>query len=281
MGDAEATNQGGSAGSVRPPRGTPNPGGFSQSQSWRRTAFEFAVIIAIIGGLIFGLRACAGCAAEPITSALPASVDAAIGRASAEAIRAQHAAAEPPAPEQVARVERIFGELKGALTPEQTRVLVAPRVTVVRDSQVNAFALPGGEVFVLTGLLGRVGDDDDMLRGVLAHELGHSVHRHGVRGLVRSGIYGIVLSYALGDVDGIAAALIAGASKLTELEYSRSMEDEADAFGVDLLERAGKSAEGMARFMESLESAPIPELVSTHPDSKERAKRIRERINKR
>ena len=60
--------------------------------------------------------------------------------------------------------------------------------------------------------------------------------------------------------------------------HSRSMEEEADEFGAMLLERAGHSPEGLAMFLESLESAPVPQLLSTHPDSTERAKAIRERM---
>jgi predicted Zn-dependent protease len=56
------------------------------------------------------------------------------------------------------------------------------------------------------------------------------------------------------------------------------MEEEADSFGVDLLRRAGHSPEGLARFMESMERQPVPELLSTHPDPLERARVIRERI---
>jgi predicted Zn-dependent protease len=56
------------------------------------------------------------------------------------------------------------------------------------------------------------------------------------------------------------------------------MEEEADAFGVDLLARRRKSPEGLARFLESLGSQPVPELLSTHPDPGERAKAIRERM---
>jgi predicted Zn-dependent protease len=205
-------------------------------------------------------------------------VDAAIGKTAGEATRKQHGLGKAPTPEQVERVERIFDELRKGLTPEEARILVAPRVTTVVDPQVNAFALPGGEVFVLTGLLDRVKDDDDLIRGVLAHELGHAVHRHGVRSLARNGVYGMALSLFLGDIDGIAATIIAGASKLDTLQYSRSMEEEADDFGVDLLLRIGRDPDGLARFMESLEAAPVPELLSTHPDSKARAESIRKKL---
>lgn len=270
-----------------PPMGSPvggqggggGSGGFRQS--FARTIGEAALVLLLLALVLFGVRGCAGCTASAIVSQLPPSVDASIGKAAGEATRAQHSAglgSKEPTEEQKARVERVFNELREGLTPEETRVLVSPRVTTIVDEQVNAFALPGGEVFVLTGLLDRVQSDDDMLRGVLAHELGHAVHRHGVRALVRNGVYGIALSFFLGDMNGVAATIVGGASKLDTLQYSRSMEEEADEFGVDLLLRIHSDPEGLARFMESLESAPVPGFLSTHPDSKERAKAIRERM---
>jgi predicted Zn-dependent protease len=261
---------GSEAGNAPPPRGF--------HQSARRTLAELAVLALAIALLLLGLRGCAGCAAGAIVASLPPTVDEAMGKAAAEAIRAQRAASEPATPEQQARAARIFDELRAHLTPEESRILVSPRLSVDPDPQVNAFALPGGEVFVLTGLLDRTAGDDDVLRGVLAHELGHAVRRHGVRGVVRNGIYGLALAYLLGDIDGMTASLIAGASQLDELKFSRSMEEEADAFGVDLLKRTGHGPEGLARFLEGLEAQPVPELLSTHPDSAERAKEIRARM---
>lgn len=240
---------------------------------------EVGVVLLLLALTLFGIRGCAGCTASLIVSQLPPSVDAAIGKAAGEAMRQQHAVGgREPSPEQVERVQRVFDELRKGLTPEETRILVDPRVTTIVDDQVNAFALPGGEVFVLTGLLDRVKDDDDLLRGVLAHELGHAVHRHGVRSIARNGVYGMALSLFLGDLNGIAATLVAGASQLDTLQYSRSMEEESDEFGLDLLLRIGRDPEGLARFLESLESAPIPALLSTHPDSKERAAAIRKAL---
>ena len=133
-------------------------------------------------------------------------------------------------------------------------------------------------MFVLTGLLERTKGDDSELRGVLAHEIGHAVKRHGVRSLVRNGIFGLVIIFFTGDLNDITTTLIAGASQLDSLSYSRSMEEEADAFGVDLLARRHEDPEGLARFLESLEKQPVPEFLSTHPDSAERAKAIRERM---
>jgi predicted Zn-dependent protease len=267
------------AGSIGPGPYQQPPAGGGFGQSWARTAIEIGIVLAVLGLFILGLRGCTGCAASAIVSSLPTSIDAKIGQVGGEAMRAQYSVgSDKVTPEQRARVENIFNELRENLTPEETAILGSPRITVVADPQVNAFALPGGEVFVLTGLLDRVKEDDDLLRGVLAHELGHAIHRHGVRGLVRNAIYGIALSFVFGDIDAVTGTVVAGASKLDRLSHSRSMEEESDDFGVTLLLRAKRDPEGLARFLESLESVPVPELLSTHPDSKGRAEAIRDRL---
>lgn len=246
-----------------------------------RIAAEVGIVLLAIVLLILGARGCAGLAANGIVAALPPDVDASIGKTAGEAMRAQHSTAgSEPTAEDKARVDRIFEELRSSLTEEEKRILVAPRITVVKEDQVNAFALPGGEVFVLTGLLERTKDDDAQLRGVLAHELGHAIKRHGVRSLVRNGIFGLTIVFVTGDLNDVTTTIIAGASQLDTLSYSRSMEEEADAFGVDLLARRKENPEGLARFLESLEKQPVPEFLSTHPDSSERAKAIRERMKK-
>ena len=85
----------------------------------------------------------------------------------------------------------------------------------------------------------------------------------------------MILAFIIGEVDELVVMLAAGASELDGLSHSRDMETEADVFGVDLLRRAGHDADGLARFMESLGTQPVPELLSTHPDPLERAKTIR------
>ncbi|AKT38290.1 M48 family metallopeptidase [Chondromyces crocatus] len=263
---------------AEPEAGKVAPRGFHHSG--KRVLGEFLLLLGAIALILLGLRGCAGYAAGALLAQVPASVDAAIGKVGGEAMRAQHGLGEPPSDEDRARATRVFDELRAQLTPEEAATLVSPRLTVLRDTQTNAFAFPGGEVFVLTGLLDRTRDDDDALRGVMAHELGHAVRRHGVRSLIRNSVYGIVLAYVLGDINGITATLIGGASQLDTLSFSREMEEDADSFAVDLLQRTGHSPDGLARFLEGLESQPVPEILSTHPASAARAREIRERIKK-
>jgi predicted Zn-dependent protease len=249
--------------------------GFGKSQSFKRTLAELGVaLIALVILFLFG-RFALGCAAESLATQLPLSIDEQIGKVAAEQMRSKYDLGRQPTDEQIKRVDRIFAGLQKALTDEAAEILKNPRVTVVVDEQVNAFALPGGEVFVLTGLLERVGEDDDLIRGVLAHELGHAIKRHGIRGLARKTAFWAVVAMLVGDVDGTVVLLAEGASQLDGLSHSRGMETEADLFGVDLLKRAGHDPDGLARFLESLDTAPVPELLSTHPDPSERAAAIR------
>ena len=229
-----------------------------------------------LAGVLLLARGCLGFGADLLAQNLPYSVDADIGEAAADEMRNKYDTAGKPSQEEVDRVERIFNELRDNMSEEDAEVLENARVTVVEDDMVNAFALPGGEVFVLTGLLDRVEDDDAQLRGVLAHELGHAVKRHGLRALARRAAFGIVLSLMVGS-DDFMSTLLGSAAELDGLSHSRDMENEADVFGADLLVKCGHDVEGLAKFLESLGSQPVPELLSTHPDPAERADEIRER----
>jgi len=196
--------------------------GFGHSRS--RIAAEVGVVLLAIVLLILGARGCAGLATGAIVAGLPPDVDASIGKTAGEAMRAQHSVAgSEPTTEEKARVDRVFEELRSGLTDEEKRILVAPRVTVLKDEQVNAFALPGGEVFVLTGLLERTKGDDAQLKGVLAHEIGHAVKRHGVRSLVRNGIFGLVIVFVSGDIGGITESNSLPLTVTLLISFSRIM----------------------------------------------------------
>src|SRR5262245_51863431 len=114
----------------------PSGRGFAASQSWRRTLAEVGVVVAALLALLLVLRGASGCIASAVVSRLPPSADAAIGKSAAEATRAQHGTSEPPTAEQTQRAERVFEELRAHLTPDETSILVAPRITVLVDPQV-------------------------------------------------------------------------------------------------------------------------------------------------
>lgn len=143
---------------------------------------------------------------------------------------------------------------------------------VVHDNTRNAFALPGGHIVLLSGLLDDLHGPDE-LSGVLAHEMSHVLERHITERLVRATGVGLLFTWVTGD----PSSLIAGAgSLLVNLSYSRSDEAEADARGVALLERAGFATSGLASFFLRMEEHQgkgdvLPQLLSTHPRSVDRA----------
>ncbi len=254
----------------------PTTGTRGFAHSWQRSGLEFGAVALFLVGCYFGLRGLALLLATPLVHSLPPDVDRRIGQLSAQSVRAQHQLTAAPSPAQQQQAQRVYSELLAQLTSEEQRWLGAARVTVLTDPQVNAFALPGGETFVFTGLLDKVKLDDE-LRGVVAHELGHAVRRHGLRSTVRNGIFGLALVFILGDVDSLTSAIVAGASQLDTLNFSREMEEEADDFAYKLLRRSGHSPEGLAHFFDQLEDWNIPTLLATHPAPKQRAQRLRER----
>jgi Zn-dependent protease with chaperone function len=133
----------------------------------------------------------------------------------------------------------------------------APRLSLSFRSGLgpNAFALPGGAIVMTDGLVEeaerqRLGDE--ALVGVLAHEIGHVVHRHTTRMLVEQAVLNAGLGLALGDVSTI---LSMGASALTGLAYSRNHETEADCFAVALMRQGQLPTAPMADLLLGIEAA--------------------------
>lgn len=261
------------------PSGTPPEGGGFR-QSGRRTLAEIALVLIPIVLVVVSFRSCHEALTDAIVARIPTSTDQTVGHALAEAQRREHTAGTSTDRAEVERTQRAFNDVVAVLTPTERAALPGLRVTLLRDETPNAFALPGGEVFVFTGLLIRLRDDDAALRGVLAHELGHAVRRHGMRRLVGSQLLAIASSVLLGDIAGASSQVVAVAAGLEGLRYGRAMEDEADSFGAELLARRGETPEGLVRFFESLGPQPVPTLLSTHPDPVERARVLRARMQR-
>jgi predicted Zn-dependent protease len=157
------------------------------------------------------------------------------------------------------------------------------RFHVIEDKSINAFAIPGGHVFIHTGLLKAVGRPEE-LAGVLAHEIAHVTQRHAFRKLIESsGLY-LVVQYFLGDATGIMAAIANSSELLLKQKYSRDFEREADDVGWNYLVQAKIDPRGMLDFFQKLkaEEAKLPagsgpgwDLLSTHPSSEERIRRLK------
>lgn len=159
---------------------------------------------------------------------------------------------------------------------------------VLQDSEtVNAFALPGGQIFITNALLQRL-NSQSQLAGILGHEIGHVVARHGAEHLAKREL-GSTLVTAVGvattDEQGRGrqtAAIARVANEMIALRYGREAELESDRLGVQFMAEAGYDPRGMIEVMEILGSAqsgsPSPEFLSTHPNPDNRIQRIEEAI---
>jgi predicted Zn-dependent protease len=155
---------------------------------------------------------------------------------------------------------------------------------------VNAFALPGGQIFVTQGLLQRLRTEAE-LAGVLGHEVGHVIHRHSAEQMAQ-GQLGAMLSQAVGvaasdgsDGGQHAAMVAAMVNQMMQLRYSRKDESESDRYGIDAMASAGYDPKAMLEVMEILKQASNgqnpPEWLSSHPLPETRIQEIREYLRQR
>lgn len=157
---------------------------------------------------------------------------------------------------------------------------------VLADPQtVNAFALPGGPVFITEGLLRRLRTEGE-LASVLGHEIGHVLARHSSEHLAKQQLtQGLVSAVVVGTGDYNSAQLAQVAGSMINMKYGRDDELESDALGLRIAFEAGYDPRAMAGVMEVLQKASggsrQPEFTSTHPAPENRQARIKEEIAKR
>ncbi len=154
--------------------------------------------------------------------------------------------------------------------------------TVVDSSVINAFALPGGQVFITTGLLAEL-EDVDEVAGVISHEIVHVLARHGAQRLAQNELTnGIIGAVSVASGDANAAQTAAVIANLVNMQYGREDELQSDSIGVCLMIDAGYDPEGMIDVQRVLEAASSgqrqPEFFSTHPDPGNRIREIEEAI---
>lgn len=159
------------------------------------------------------------------------------------------------------------------------------------DKTINAFALPGGQVFITTGLLKRL-KSEAQLAGVLGHEIGHVVARHGAEHIAKQKLtQGIIIATDIATYDsknpekGRSRAIIARMiGSMVNMKFGRNDELESDTLGLKFMSEAGYNPKAMIGVMEVLNEATksgvIPEFFSTHPNPKNRIKKIEESIKK-
>lgn len=220
-------------------------------QSWRAVWISMTLVVSLmVAGYFWGLP----WLARAMVHALPESVETRVGEAVLEQLDGM---LEPSqlSPQQQQAIEQAWDEVRRKHEAAQaTRgVIVRPTRLLIRHSDIgpNALALPGGTLVLTDDLARLLHHDTRVIAGVLAHELGHVQHRHGMRMLVQVGILGVVSSVLWGDFSGLMAAVPLW---LGQAHYSREAEREADAYSVQVLSQAGLSPALMVGLFERFDA---------------------------
>lgn len=268
-------------------------------QSWRATLVALAGSVAFLAAAwVWGVP----WLSQALTHLVPASVEVAIGEQSLEQLdRLFLAPSRLPQARQNALRQRFASVVERAY-PEGDAP--AWQLSFHRSELLgaNAFALPGGAIVMTDELVELLDDQPDAIVGVLAHELGHVQHRHGLDLMVRASLVSALVGVVLGDASGFLATVPA---TLATQSYSRDAERQADAHSALLLHRSGIPPAVMAVFFERLleeegfdlpdakpgpkaptrddagaqpdeEGDALPIAISSHPDHAARIRFFRE-----
>ena len=144
---------------------------------------------------------------------------------------------------------------------------ISIEVHVVRSPEVNAFATPGGKIFVLEGLL-RQADSPEEVGGILAHEIEHVSRRHLMEILLQRALFGILIGIVLPDQSSTGGELL---KFFMNAQFTKGQEDEADRGALERLGDAKVDPRGMVKFFEKLEGlSAVPDILSDHPSDEAR-----------
>lgn len=207
-------------------------------QAWRIAAWSIAAVCSILVLTFYGIPLLA----DRLAPYVPAALERRIGEAVDKQVKFIFSGRECTNAEGLAAFATLVDKLKTAGQMEMPF-----DAHVLSSSVPNAFALPGGKIYMLDGLIQRAQNADE-LAGVLAHELGHVRHRDNMRRLIQTGGTSFLLGLLFGDVTG-AGAVIFVARSMFDASYSRDAERAADAFTVEVMHKLGRSPKPMGELL--------------------------------
>jgi len=154
------------------------------------------------------------------------------------------------------------------------------------EKTVNAFALPGGQIFITLGLLNKLQNEAE-LAGVLGHEMGHVIERHTAEQMAKNQLgqaMVIAVGTAASDQSRSPYMIATFVNQMIQLRYGRQDESEADTWGIRIMEETGFNPVAMIQVMEVLKAesggGSGPDIFQTHPNPDLRMKEIREYLTK-
>ncbi len=146
------------------------------------------------------------------------------------------------------------------------------KLFIIKDSSINAFALPGGYMIVNTGLINKTTSPEELM-GVLSHETIHVTEQHGLRNVISSAGIVITAQILIGDIGGLTG-VIANAGPLFLIQhYSRKFEKEADVKGLELLEKSLVDPSGIVKFFKKIKMEE-EKILSQSDQDEETIKKI-------
>lgn len=232
----------------------------------RIVALSLAAALSIIVVALFGVPKLA----HSIAAVTPVWAERKLGDAVAGQARMMFGGEVCRKAEGVAALEKLAARLT-----TQARQRNDIRIEVIASPIPNAMALPGGQVFLFDGMLGKAQHIDE-IAGVLGHELGHTAHRDGLRALIEAGGTSFLLGLLFGDVTGSGALLIV-VREIIGSAHSREAEAAADAYGRDLMHALGRPAAPMAQILTRIDPSKPGEkgsIFASHPMTGDRLKRL-------
>jgi predicted Zn-dependent protease len=237
------------------------PGSAAPISVRRIVAASIAAATAIIAMAWFGMPVLA----HRLAAVMPYSWEKSLGDAVDSQVRA-HFGNTCAKPAGAAALRKLVGRLQTV-----ANLPIPPDPAVLRSTIANAFALPGGRIYVLSGLL-KISETPDELAGVLSHELGHVAHRDGLRRLIRDGGTSFLVGLMFGDVTGSGAVLMAGRSVLSA-SYTRDDETGADRFAVSIMHALERPIAPLGALLQRITGPARPEapsILASHPLTVER-----------
>jgi Zn-dependent protease with chaperone function len=241
------------------------PGGTRPISIPRIAGWSLAATVVIVAMIWFGVPV----VADQLAAVLPTSWERPLGAAVDGQVRAMFPGAPCLRPDGQVALLKLVATLQSA-----AQLRIPPNPIVLRSPVPNAFALPGGRIYILSGLLDRARSPDE-LAGVLAHEFGHVAHRDAIRRLIRNGGTAFLIGLLFGDVSGAGAALFAVRTLLDDA-YSREVEAGADGFAITVMHRLGRPTAPLGQLLTRI-TAPGDNafsLLRDHPLTPERVRRL-------
>jgi len=228
--------------------------------------WSLAATLSILAMIWFGLPLLA----DRLAPLVPNALERRIGDAAEGQIRLIFGGKTCASPAGRAAFDKLMREIGAAAG------LSAPVQAAVLDTPVpNAFALPGGKVYLFNGLLEKA-ENADEIAGVLAHELGHVSHRDNTRNMIYSGGTSFLVGLLFGDVTG-SGALIFASRSLINATYSRDAEQGADGFAIDVMHQLGRPTKPMGELIFRVtgkEGDNALSILSNHPLTEDRLQRF-------